>query len=276
MLKVVRYIPWRQLGYVCLGLLVLVGIGMLMSLVKKKDTAQACVSMKVIVEGKETFIDQHDISDLVNKTFGNVVGKPLKDIPTDRIERALMELPYVSSAEIYADMDGVLQIVVQQREVILRIVNGAGKEYYIDTKGAKVPVTLKYVPHVLVANGNIREGYEKPLDTIRTQLVKDLVTIVEQVKDDPLWSNQIVQLYVDDQQDIEIIPRVGTQPLVLGNAAKLDEKLDRLEIFYKNILPKVGTGAYEKVNVKYDGQIICERRDGWMLDSLQMKLKMNN
>ncbi|PRD47920.1 cell division protein FtsQ/DivIB [Sphingobacterium haloxyli] len=274
MLNAVRNIPWRQLGYASLGLIALIGIGMLMGLVKKKDTAQACASMKVVVEGKETFIDQHDISDLVNTKFGNVVGKPLNEIPIDQIEKALMELPYVSSAEIYTDMDGILQILVQQREVVLRIVNKAGKEYYIDTKGAKVPVTLKYVPHVLVANGNIQEGYEKPLDTIQTQLLTDLVAIVDHVKNDPLWSNQIVQLYVDDKQDIEIIPRVGTQPLIIGSADKLAEKLARLEVFYKNILPKVGSDAYEKVNVKYDGQIICERRDGWVLDSLQIKLKM--
>lgn len=274
MLKAVRNIPWRQVGYVCLGLLALTGVGMLMGLVKKKDMAQACASMKVVVEGKETFIDQHDISNLVNTKFGNVIGMPLNQIPIDHIEKALLELPYVSTAEIYTDMDGVLQVVVQQREVLLRIINKAGREYYVDTQGAKIPVTLKYVPHVLVANGHIREGYERALDTLETDLVKDLVAIAEHVKGDPLWSNQIVQLYVDDQQDIEIIPRVGTQPLVIGNADKLAEKLDRLEVFYKNILPKVGTEAYEKVNVKYDGQIICERRDGWMLDSLQMKLKM--
>src|SRR5690606_41415523 len=92
------------------------------------------------------------------------------------------------------------------------------------------------------------------------------------LKEEPLWSNQIVQLYVDSRQDIEIVPRVGTQPLVIGDADKLDEKFARLEIFYKNILPKVGTDAYEKVKVTYDGQIICERRKGWMLESLQSQL----
>src|SRR5690606_18428978 len=109
--------------------------------------------------------------------------------------------------------------------VMLRIINYNGQEYYIDTKGAKVPVTLKYVPHVLVANGHIKEGYQKPLDTVQTQLVRDLVDIVEHVKDDALWSNQIVQLYVNGDRDIEIVPRVGTQQLVLGNARNLDNKL---------------------------------------------------
>ena len=274
MLKFVRNIPWRIIGYICMSVVGLFGIGMLMSLVKTKDSVQVCTSMKVMVEGKETFIDQHDISDLVNGEFGRVVGKELATLPLEKIEKALMTLPYVASVEIHSDMDGVLQITVKQREVIIRIMNNMGQEYYIDTQGAKVPVTLKYVPHVLVANGNINEGYKVALDTVETQLVKDLVSIVNFVKNDPLWSNQIVQLYVNEHKDIEITPRVGTQQLLLGNADNLPDKLDRLSIFYKKILPRVGSDAYSTVNVKFDDQIICEREDGWVLDSLQMKLKM--
>ncbi|MGO3807244.1 MAG: cell division protein FtsQ/DivIB, partial [Sphingobacterium sp.] len=185
MLKFVHNIPWRIVGYFFLAAIGLFGIGMLMSLVKTKDTVQICTSMKVMVEGKETFIDQHDISDLVNKEFGRIVGTELATLPSEQIEKALLKLPYVATAEVHADMDGVLQVAVTQREVILRIVNNVGQEYYVDTDGAKVPVTLKYVPHVLVANGNITEGYKTALDTIQTQLVKDLLSIVKHVKNDP-------------------------------------------------------------------------------------------
>lgn len=103
-------------------------------------------------------------------------------------------------------------------------------------------------------------------------MVKDLVSIVDYVKNDELWSNQIVQLYVNEQRDIEIVPRVGTQQLVLGNAENLEGKLSRIEVFYKNILPRVGTDAYERINVKYADQIICERKGTWRLDSLQTKM----
>lgn len=271
----IRNIPWRLISFICLGVLALVGVGMLMRIVNQKDQKQVCTSLKVMVEGKETFIDQHDISNLIKNKFGTVVGINLDQIPVQEIEDALTELPYVSKAEIYADMNGVLQVSVGQREVVLRVINKAGSEYYVDTEGAKIPVTLKYVPHVLVANGHIAEGYKKPLDTVESRIVTDLLRIVAHVKNDPLWSNQIVQLYVNENKDIEIIPRVGNQELILGNADSLTQKLDRLVIFYKNILPKVGAEAYEKVNVKYDGQIICERRGSWMIDSLQIKMRMN-
>lgn len=267
-----KKIRWNIVLYSLLGIASLTGMAMLMSLVAKKADEQACKQLKVVVEGKETFIDQQDISKLILDNFGNVIGVPLKDIETEKIERSLMALPYVAQASVYADMNGVLQINVQQREVILRVISARGKEYYVDTQGKKIPVTLKYVPHVLVANGYIRESYEQPLEPVESDLVQDLVKIVEHVRGDQLWENQIVQLYVNEEKDIEIIPRVGKEVLLIGNADALPEKLDRLEVYYKNILPKVGTEAYEKVNVKYGGQIICERRDGWYIDSLQMKI----
>lgn len=272
MLASFKLIRWKLVWFAFLGLAALVGLVLLMSLITKKDQVQTTTAMKVIIMGKESFIDQNDISNLINKEFGTVVGKPLNLVPLQEIEKSLEKLPYVSDVEVFSDMDGVIQVSIQQREVILRVINAFGKEYYVDSKGVKIPVTLRYVPHVLVANGNIAEGYTKPLEEIKTPLLKDLVNIVEQVKDDALWSNQIVQLYVNSEKDIEIVPRVGDQQLIIGNADSLTYKLERLQVFYKEILPRVGNDAYAKVNVKYGGQIICERRGDWFLDSLQLKI----
>lgn len=269
-------IRWGIVFYSFLGLALLIGIIMLMNLVAAKDAVQKCTSLRVSVEGKETFIDQNDISKMINNQFGSVIDKNLKDIKMEQIETEIEKLPYVSKAEVHADIDGVLQVTVQQREVILRVISKTGREYYVDRQGNKIPVTLKYVPHVLVANGNIKEGYGKALESVESNTVKDLVKVVNRVEKDPLWSNLIVQMYVNDQNDIELVPRVGTEVLLLGSADSLDDKLNRLEIYYKNILPKVGTEAYEKVNVKYGGQIICERSGNWYMDSLQMKINMKN
>lgn len=267
-----KNIRWGIVFYTFLGVLALGGIIVLMHLVSTKDEAQKCTSLRVSIEGQETFIDQNDISKMINNQFGTVIGKDLKDIKLEQIETEIEKLPYVSRAEVHVDIDGVMQVSVQQREVVLRVINKAGREYYVDRNGNKVPVTLKYVPHVLVANGNIKEGYGQALESVESNTVKDLLKVVERVTGDPLWENQIVQMYVNDQKDIELIPRVGNELLLLGSADSLDDKLKRLEIYYKNILPKVGTEAYEKVNVKYGGQIICERKGDWAMDSLQMKI----
>ncbi|MFZ4863811.1 cell division protein FtsQ/DivIB [Sphingobacterium sp. Mn56C] len=271
-----RNIRWNLVLYTILGLLVFGGLVVLMGMISRKDKAQNCAGLTVMVEGKETFIDQQDISNMIHSKFGDLLHMPLKEVKLHAIELEIERLPYVSAAEVYADMDGKIQVKVQQREVLLRVINNNGKEYYVDAVGNKIPVTLKYVPHVLVASGHISEGYSKPLEKVESQLLKDLIKIVDRVKDDNLWGNQIVQLYVNEQKDIELIPRVGKELLVIGTADSLDYKLERLALYYTEIVPKVGAEAYQKVNVKYGGQIICERKGNWIMDSLQFKMSMKN
>ncbi|MFD2597570.1 cell division protein FtsQ/DivIB [Sphingobacterium corticis] len=272
MLKQLKNIPWRLLGSITLVLIGVVGVVMLMGLVRKKDASQTCTALQIFVEGKETFIDQADITAIIQNQFGQVIGRQLQDIPLHKIEKALTALPYVSQAGIYVDIDGAMRVTVQQRAILLRVINRVGQEFYVDTEGKKIPTTLKYVPHTIVANGNIRESFGKPLQPVESQVVDDLATIVRHINQSELWSNQVVQLYVNDNGDIELVPRVGDQDLILGNAENLDDKLRRFEIFYQKILPRVGTEAYSKVNVKYADQIICERYGDWFIDSLQMKM----
>lgn len=269
MINQIKKIRWSQVGYFFLSIASLAGVILLMSLVDKKDQGQYCTSLRVVVQGKETFIDQRDVSSMIQENFGEVVGQSLHELPLHQIESQLKKSPYVAHADVFMDMNGTMQVTVQQREVIVRIINQNGQEFYVDSKSEKIPVTLKYVPHVMVANGYIQEGYERPLQPVESDLVKDLVKIVEQTQADELWKNQIVQLYVNQQRDIEIVPRVGQQQLIIGTADSLAYKLGRLEKFYTHILPAVGTDAYTSVNVKYGGQIVCERKGDWFIDSLQ-------
>ena len=53
-----KNIRWGLVFYTFLGVTTLAGLLVLMSLINRKDASQLCNSLKVNVEGKETFIDQ--------------------------------------------------------------------------------------------------------------------------------------------------------------------------------------------------------------------------
>src|SRR5690606_10232566 len=84
-IEVMKRIRWNIVLYSLLGISALAGMAMLMSLIARKADEQPCKQLKVVVEGKETFIDQQDISSLILDNFGNVIGVPLKDIETEKI-----------------------------------------------------------------------------------------------------------------------------------------------------------------------------------------------
>lgn len=271
-MRSLRNIRWKYVLYTLFFFVGLAGVVMLMGLVKEKSRAQVCTDVQVMIEGEEAFIDQHDILERIEEAYGEILNVPLDLIPIHDLEENLRDLPYISDAEIFLDIDGVMKIKVKQREAVLRVVNQKNEEFYVDGKGMKMPVSLRYVPHVMIANGFIEEGIENHLDTVSSKTVKDLVTATRYIRDDELWSNQVVQLYVNENRDIELIPRVGEQVIILGDAENLDDKFFRVKAFYQQILPRVGSEAYKTVNVKYEGQIIGEREEDWFLDSLQMKL----
>src|SRR5690606_13486657 len=110
-------------------------------------------------------------------------------------------------------------------------------------------------------NGNIAEPYNGELDSMDSRLIKDVFKTAQFINADSVWSNQVVQLYVNPVGDIELVPRVGNQQIILGNADSLDRKFEKLMLFYKRIVPRTGIDAYKSVNLKFAGQLVCERNE---------------
>jgi cell division protein FtsQ len=96
-----------------------------------------------------------------------------------------------------------------------------------------------------------------------------LYKTADYVRKDSLWDAQIAQIYVNQAHEIELIPRVGNQRILLGNADSLDVKFRNLLAFYKQALPKVGWDKYKTISVKYSNLVVGVKNDGYDADSLK-------
>jgi len=153
----------------------------------------------------------------------------------------------------------VIHIEISQRQPLLRIINAGGQDFYIDRNGLKMPISPNFTANVLVANGHILERFTGKVDTLNTKMAADLYKTALFLKKDSLWEAQIEQIFVNDKEDIELIPRVGNQRIILGNADSLEVKMGNLRVFYKKAMPQVGWDTYKTINIKYTNQIVCER-----------------
>lgn len=269
MFKRIRHIKWKAVVGCMVALLALAGLVALMGFIRVKSGEQACTSLRVIVLGNESFIEQKDILDIIHQAHGELVGRTLETLPFHEMEASIAALPYVSSAMVNMDMDGEVTIRIKQRKAVVRVINNAGKDFYIDEAGLKIPVSLKYAPKVPVANGFIHEPYNEALDSMSSPLMEDIFKTAQYISADSMWNNQVVQLYVNEQGDIELAPRVGQQQIILGNGDALEEKFQKLMLFYTKIVPRVGIDAYKSVNLKYKGQLVCERGAGFRPELLE-------
>ena len=256
-----KKINWKGVLTAFVWLLSLSGLVLLMSFIEVEKASQKCKDLKVILPGRNNFIERNEVDKILLDASGALIGKDLRDINIHSLENSLRNNPFIEFAKVYADMDGIIHVEIKQRLPILRIINRANVQFYIDENGLKMPLSENFTANVLVANGLIDEDFSGKVESLNTKLAKDLYRMAQFIKADTLWDNQIEQLYVDTKGDIELVPRVGDHKIILGDADSLQTKFRNLLIFYKKAMPKVGWDTYKTINLKYANQVVCEKNN---------------
>lgn len=207
---------------------------------------------------------------ILNLAYGNssrIAGEHVKDVSVSAIEKRISVLRELKKAEVYISIDGIVHIHVEQRNPVMRVMPGDGGDYFVDVDGIVVRRRNLYNPRLHIVEGNVNISSAmlngvSVLDTsIKHSILKDIYHLVNYLNDDKFWSAQIDQIYVDGNDEIDLIPRTGKQVIHLGTAGNYEGKLRNLEAFYEKVLPEVGWNKYSVINLEYKDQIVCKRRD---------------
>lgn len=263
---------WRYVLFSFIWAISLAGLVVLMSFIGVKKSTMTCKKVQVLIPGSQYFIDKQEVDDILGLNNNSLIGKRLEVINLHGLEKRLKANPFVESAKVYADMDGVIVVEISQRQPMMRIINLNGQDFYVDEHGLKIPVSSNFTAKVVVANGFIDEAFNT-VDTLHTELAKEVFKTADFIRKDTLWAAQIGQIYVNEQHEIELLPRVGNQRILLGNADSLDVKFRNLLAFYKQALPQVGWNAYKAINIKYNNQVIGIKNDHLKKDTSTTTIK---
>lgn len=247
---------WRKILIGFVWVTSIGGIVALMSFIEYKKAGVVCTDVKVYIPGNQYFIDKDEVDNILEVKSNALIGHKLEDINIQALETRLRSNPFIESAKVYMEMDGVIHVEISQRQPILRVVNKFDQDFYLDQHGLKMPLSQNFTAKVLVATGEIDELFGNRVDSLHNDITKDLFKTADFIRKDSLWSAQIVQIYVNTNHEIELIPRVGNHRILLGNADSLSIRFNNLLAFYKQALPKVGQDAYKVINIKYANQVV--------------------
>jgi len=262
----------KKIFRIFMWFVLVIGTFIISGFINRNFKEEKCVAVIIEIEDAESygFIDEGDITHILNNEFNTPISQKIKDISTYAIETRLNEHPAIEKAEVYISIDGKLIITLNQRKPILRIFGKTGS-FYIDHKGKVMPVSNKYSAHVPVVTGYINLDYNRLLrltnenkeayDT--TQIPKlyfDIVEFSKFIQNHPFWKAQIEQLYVNKESEFEMIPRVGNHTIVIGEVYNLESKFNKLMLFYEKGLSKTGWNEYKTINLKFKGQVVCTKR----------------
>ncbi|MCB9000683.1 MAG: hypothetical protein H6537_01740 [Bacteroidales bacterium] len=237
---------------------------------KTKDVVCKNIRVDVLDSSQFQMVKATEIRKrLLGKEF-NLIGKPLNEINTSILEDELSQIAAVRNVEVFKTANGTLCVNVEQRIPIVRVFNAKNQSYYIDNEGSILPFRVKLAANVLIVNGNIHEPFAiKPNMSVlsipdsasrNNLLIKQIFQFARFINSNSFWKAQVSQLYVNNSNNIELVPTVGPHIVLLGNLTNFKNKLAKLELLYKKALPVEGWNKYSIINLKYSNQIVCTKR----------------
>ncbi len=220
----------------------------------KKGTASAgeLVCSEVIVSitdyDKKQLINDKEIATLLSESKLQPIGKPMSAIKVKDIEDELSKHPMIRNIECFKTPGGMVKLKIEQRNPVLRV---AGREdYYVDDLRQITPISDMFTVYVPVVTGRVNRSAAK----------EEIYDFIQFLNKNTFWNDQIEQIHIDDNQQVQLIPRVGNHLIILGNFDRYEQKLEKLRKFYLYGLNETGWNAYSKIDLSYRDQVVCTHR----------------
>lgn len=208
------------------------------------------------------FISSDEIVRSIRKEYGKCIGMKLDSIDLVKIEDLIDRKSAVLKSQAYTTKDSVLHIEVTQRKPLVRFQRGS-TGFYADEEGFVFPLQSTYAPHIQIVDGNIpikvAQGHKGEIENPKSRKwLLDMVEMVRHIESNKDWKRIIVQIHVNEDGDIVLVPREGKEKFIFGYPDKLEDKFEKLRKYYTAIIPKAGKDTYTVVDLRYKGQIICK------------------
>ena len=206
------------------------------------------VQIQVDTEGDLFFINTEMVEEMIFSKEDSLIGKAYKDINIYLLEEFVNEHPNIKKAELYLTLDGTLSIDVKQRKPLVRGFEG-NESYYLDEEMNRFELSGQYSARVLHVYW----------DEIAESRIAILYPLIDLIDSDKFLKAQITAIAFDENNEIVLYPRVGGHKIILGEAEDFRNKFEKLKVFYRHGLGKVGWDRYSMINLKYQNQVVCTK-----------------
>jgi cell division protein FtsQ len=212
----------------------------------REDVVCGNVVVEVTDSLDARFVSKTEIRKAILRKYSETLGEPLNATNFENVELFVEKHAAIKNCEVYSTVGGILKIELAQHMPLFRVFEN-NRSYYINEDGNEMPLFDNFTARVLIVSGAIKGQMEH------------LQFIARLFRADPFWEAQMEQLYVKQNGDYVLVPRVGDHLILMGQPERIEEKLRNLKALYKTGLSPCEWNNYQKINLKYKGQVLCSK-----------------
>lgn len=196
-------------------------------------------------QNEQIFIDETTVNKLLIQNKVPVKNINLEKLDLNSIEKQVEAHPMVENAEVYVDIQRNLHADITQRRPLARVLGV--EDFYIDSKGVKMPLSENYSARVPVVTGLDNED------------ISSAFQLIKHINEDLFLKQNITQIksYSDGRFGLRL--RNHKFKIFVGKAEKLDQKFMNFKAFYIKAEKDSLLHQYKRVDLQYGNQVVCEK-----------------
>ena len=196
-------------------------------------------------QDKEIYIDRATVNKLLIQNKKQVKDIPLEHLDLNLIETQVEANPMVESAEVFINIDRTLNAVIKQRKPLARVIGS--QQYYIDSKGKKMPLSEHYSARVPIVWGLTEKD------------MASAYKLIEFIQQDLFLKQNITQIRTYPKSQFGLNFRHQKFKIFIGKVEQLEQKFMNFKAFYIKAEKDKLLKNYKRIDLQYGKQVVCEK-----------------
>ena len=197
-----------------------------------------------ITPNSSYFISADSIRNSINKYI--LTSKD--SISLSRIEQEIDKNTYVEKSQVYMKIGQELNVDIKQKEPIARVIT-SDSIFYLDKNS-----NFMSLSKLKSSNVPLIFGFSEYSD------LKYLSEISLMIKNDDFLNKNISQIFIKDDQKIDLKMRGNNTIIEFGNNNRLKNKIQNLKAFYNRAISKNEIDKYKKINLRFENQVVVVKK----------------
>ena len=246
---------------ILLGALLLLVLVVLANISRSRSTVRG-IEVDIRYGRTPALVNAQPVKDSILAALPALLQQQVADVDRQAVARAAARVPYLCDVTASLSVSGKVVVRATQRRPIARLFY-RNREFYMADDGHLMPSSPLVLGHsdlsLLVTGADPTTAIDTTLGRADSPIAP-LFTVARFLDSDSKYGDLIDQVYLQSDGDLIMVPKVGNHTVELGPAENLDAKFANLLAFYRKGMPRAGWDTYSRLSLKYDGQVVCTKR----------------
>lgn len=195
----------------------------------------------------DPFISEVNVNKLLIQKSDSADNRLVEKLDLNKSEERLVADPMIRAAEVSVDLNGQLEVIVEQRLPFARLIGG--QSAYLDSDNTIMPLSGDHAALVPVVTG------------FESEFQDEIFDFLSYVRQDELLNVAITQINLDKKGNATLLLRSSDMRLKMGRLRQVESKMANFKAMLAKLEKDKKVNQIKTMDLRFDDQVIVVKKE---------------